>query len=121
MMKPGADPVKQFGMIPNLQKDRKGTNMKKELEVDTVTLFTDDGEVECGIVTILQMNEKEYIALSPLDEDGEVTEEIWLYQFIRDPSGKDDHDIIFIEDEEEYDQVIDQFDEWLDTLEFEEE
>ena len=52
--------------------------MKKELEVDTLTLFTDDGEVECGIVNVMEVNGKEYIAVSPLGEDGDVTEDIWF-------------------------------------------
>lgn len=92
-----------------------------ELEVDVVTLMTDDGEVDCGIITVFEMNGREYIAISPLDEQDELSEEVWFYQFERDSSGGDEHDLIFIEDEDEYEQVADQFDEWLDTLEFEEE
>ena len=99
----------------------KETEVELELEVDVVTLMTDEGEIDCGIVTVLELNDKEYIAVSPLDDEGELTEEIWFYQFERDPSGGDAHDIVFIEDEDEYDQVVDKFDEWLDTLEFEEE
>ena len=38
-----------------------------ELEVDVVTLMTDDGEVDCGIITVFEMNGREYIAISPLD------------------------------------------------------
>lgn len=95
--------------------------MKKELEVDTLTLFTDDGEVECGIVNVMEVNGKEYIAVSPLGEDGDVTEDIWFYQFERDSSGGNEHEIVFIEDDDEYEQIVDKFDEWLDTLEFEEE
>ena len=99
----------------------KETEVELELEVDVVTLMTDEGEIDCGSVTVLELNDKEYIAVSPLDDEGELTEEIWFYQFERDPSGGDEHDIVFIEDEDEYDQVVDKFDEWLDTLEFEEE
>ena len=97
--------------------------MEKELElaVDVVTLMTDDGEVDCGIITVFEMNGREYIAISPLDEHDELSEEVWFYQFERDVSGGDEHELIFIEDEDEYEQVADQFDEWLDTLEFEEE
>ena len=29
-----------------------------ELEVDTITLFTDDGEIECAILTTLELNGK---------------------------------------------------------------
>lgn len=101
---------------------RKGRKMEKELEleVDVVTLMTDDGEIDCGIITVFELNNKEYIAISPLDENEELSEEVWFYQFERDKSGGDEHDLIFIEDEDEYEQVVDQFDEWLDTLEFEE-
>lgn len=92
-----------------------------ELEVDTITLFTDDGEIECAILTTLELNGKEYVALTALDEEGDYSEDVWFYEFKEDVSGKDDHELIYIEDEEEYDQVIDKFEEWLDTCEFEEE
>ena len=85
--------------------------MEKELEL----------EVDVGIITVFEMNGREYIAISPLDEHDELSEEVWFYQFERDVSGGDEHELIFIEDEDEYEQVADQFDEWLDTLEFEEE
>ncbi len=93
----------------------------KELGFDTMTLTVDDGkEVECGVVTLLEMHGKEYIALSPLDENEEFTEDVWLYGFQKDPSGGEDHKLIYIEDEEEYEEIADQFDEWLDLCEFEE-
>ncbi len=95
--------------------------MKRELEVDTVTLFTDDGEVECGVVTVLEMSGREYVAVSPLDNEGDLSDEFWFYRFERDATGGDDHDIISIQSEEEYEQIVDKFEEWLDTLEFEEE
>ncbi|MGN1167695.1 MAG: DUF1292 domain-containing protein [Lachnospiraceae bacterium] len=91
-----------------------------ELEVDTVTLFTDEGEIECAILTTLELNGKEYVALSELDKDGDFSEDVWFYEFKEDPTGGDDHELIYIEDEDEYEQVIDKFDEWLDTCEFEE-
>lgn len=91
-----------------------------ELEVDTVTLFTDEGELECAILTVLELNGKKYVAVSELDENGDFSEDVWFYEFKEDMSGGDDHELVYIEDEEEYDQVIDKFDEWLDTCEFEE-
>lgn len=91
-----------------------------EVEIDIVTLETDDGDMDCGVITMLEIDDKEYIALSPLDENEELTEEVWFYHFKRDPSGADQHEIIFIEDEDEYDKVAEAFGEWLDTLEFEE-
>lgn len=95
--------------------------MGRELEIDTVTLtFEDDQEIECGVVTILNMQEKEYIVLSPLDEEGEFTDDIWIYRLIPGATDEDEPEILYISDDEEYEQAVDKFDEWLDTCEFEE-
>ena len=37
----------------------------------TVTLELDDGEVECAVITILTVENKDYIVLLPLDENGD--------------------------------------------------
>ena len=49
----------------------------------TVTLTLDDGTVqECVILTIFQAGDKNYIALLPLDENGENEDgEVYLYRF----------------------------------------
>lgn len=91
-----------------------------ELEVDTVTLFTDEGEIECAILTTLEVNGKEYVALTELDENDNFSEDVWFYEFKKDPSGGDEHELLYIDDEDEYEQIADKFDEWLDTCEFEE-
>lgn len=88
----------------------------------TVELTLDNDEVvQCGILTILEAGDKEYIALLPLKEDGEPNEEgdVFLYRYIEE-EGKEP-DLENIEDDEEYEVVADLFDEWLDTQEFEEE
>ena len=48
----------------------------KELDEEmTVSLDLDDGTtVVCSIVTIFEMNDKDYIALMPLDEEGNAEE-----------------------------------------------
>ena len=44
----------------------------------TVTLELDDGEVECAVITILTVEDKDYIVLLPLDENGENEDgEVW--------------------------------------------
>ncbi len=49
-----------------------------------VTLSLDDGsEVECAILTIFELEEQNYIALLPLDEDGN---DALIPLFIRHPS-----------------------------------
>jgi len=88
-------------------------------EKDTVTLtLDDDTEVECEIVSIFPVGEKEYIALLPLEgaeaEDGEV----FIYRYTETADG--DPDLENIEDDDEYEAVADAFDELLDSEEFDE-
>ena len=84
----------------------------------TVTLNLDDGTtVECLTVGIFEAaNKKNYIALLPLDEDGQNHDgEVYLYRFIEE-NGEPGLDNIM--DDEEYDIASDAFDEWLDNQEF---
>ena len=55
----------------------------------TITLtMDDDTEVECAILTIFPVENKEYIALLPLDENGQnETGEVYLYSFSRTADG----------------------------------
>lgn len=88
---------------------------------DTVTLTLDDDEVvECAIIEVFPAGDRQYIALLPLDDDGEqATDEVFLYRYI-DNGGEKDPDLENIEDDNEYELVADAFDELLDTLEYEE-
>lgn len=92
------------------------------LETQVVTLTLDDNEeVECAIVTTYEIEDKEYIVLLPLDENGENEDgDVWIYRFVRDTTGGNDHEILNIDDDDEYEIAIDKFDEWLDTQEFNE-
>ena len=51
----------------------------------TVTLDLEDGSsVECAIVTILTVNNQDYIVLLPLDENGENEDgEVWFQSILR--------------------------------------
>ncbi|MBU5428465.1 DUF1292 domain-containing protein [Kineothrix sp. MSJ-39] len=89
----------------------------------TVTMELEDGEsVTCAIITILTVNEKDYIILLPLDENGENEDgEVWIYGYKEDESDPNaEPELFFIEDEDEYDAVSDAFDEYLDQVEFDE-
>lgn len=89
------------------------------LNVKQVTLTLEDEEVLCEIITLFECDGKEYIVLLPLDENGENEDgDVWIYEFKRDTEGGDDHELVNIEDDDEYDHVADLFDEWLDTQEF---
>lgn len=85
-------------------------------ENDTVTLTLDDNtEIVCDVVAIFPCGERNYIALLPQDsgEEGDV----YLYEF-RETDGEPE--LINIESDDEFEQVSDAFDEWLDSEEFDE-
>lgn len=94
-----------------------------DAEEMTVTLDLDDGSsVTCAVVTILTVAKKDYIALLPLDENGENSEgEVWFYRYHEDEQNPNEEpELEYIEDDEEYDAVVDAFDEYLDSTEFDE-
>ena len=83
----------------------------------TVTLTLDDGTVqECVILTIFQAGDKNYIALLPLDENGENEDgEVYLYRF-EEVDGQPS--LSNIESDDEYEAAADAFDEFMDNQEF---
>ncbi len=89
----------------------------------TVDLELDDGTtVTCAIITILTVQEKDYIALLPLDENGENQDgEVWFYRYFEDENDPNaEPELEYISDDEEYEIVADAFDEYLDNAEFDE-
>lgn len=88
----------------------------------TVTLELDDGDVDCAVVTILTVDEKDYIALMPLDENGENEDgEVWFYGYKENKADPNEEpELIYIEDDAEYEKVEEAFDEYLDNCEFDE-
>ena len=89
----------------------------------TITLTLDNDEtIECSILTVYEAAGKNYIALLPLDENGNNDDgEVWFYQY--EENENDPHEepkLTYIDDDEEYDNVADAFDEYLDSVEFDE-
>ena len=76
----------------------------------TITLtMEDDTEVECAILTIFPVDAKEYIALLPLDEEGQNHDgEVYLYSFTRTAEGAPM--LSNIESDEEYNKAAIAFD-----------
>ncbi len=68
----------------------------------TITLTLDDNsEIECAIITVFSANEKQYIALLPLDENGQNLDgEVFLFTFALAPDGSPI--LANIESDEEY-------------------
>jgi uncharacterized protein YrzB (UPF0473 family) len=84
-----------------------------------VTLTLDDGsELECAVLCIFPVAEKDYIALVPADAEEEEDSEIFLYQFVEHDN--DEIELLNIEDDEEFEAVSDAFDELMDNEEFDE-
>ena len=90
-----------------------------ENESLTVTLTLENNEeLECAVLNIFEADEKEYIALLPLDENGDNTVgQIYLYRFI-DNGEEEEPGLENIEEDEEFDRVSAIFNEWLDTQDF---
>ena len=94
-----------------------------EDEEMTVEIELEDGTVvNCAVITILTVKEKDYIVLLPLDEQGENADgEVWFYGYKENPADPNEEPVLdYIEDDAEYEQVADAFDEYLDNCEFDE-
>lgn len=74
--------------------------MKPEVDKIYLTL-TDDTEVECNIIGTFEVDENEYIALIPIEED-----EVLLYRFKEDENNLE---LINIEDDEEFEMASEAF------------
>lgn len=106
----------QYGMKYNTDSKEKIMNENESLTV-TLTLENNE-ELECAVLNIFEADEKEYIALLPLDENGDNTDgQIYLYRFI-DNGEEEEPGLENIEEDEEFDRVSAIFNEWLDTQDF---
>lgn len=98
-------------------------NITPEDEEMTVTLDLENGtSVTCAIVTILTVNEQDYIVLLPLNDKGENEDgEVWFYRYHEYENDVNaEPELEYIDDDDEYETVADAFDEYLDSAEFDE-
>ena len=94
-----------------------------EEEEMTVELELDDGSiVNCAVITILTVSSRDYIVLLPLNEAGENEDgEVWFYRYSENPDDPNEEpELDYIDDDEEYENVAEAFDEYLDDCEFDE-
>lgn len=103
-------------MENNKENEFKDEEMTVELELDG------GAKVTCAIITILTVQNQDYIVLLPLDENGENTDgEVWFYRYFEEESDPNaEPKLEYIEKDEEYELVVDAFDEYLDNVEFDE-
>jgi uncharacterized protein YrzB (UPF0473 family) len=101
---------------------KENTNGYDDEEM-TVELELEDGTmVNCAIITILTVNNNDYIVLLPLDEDGNNDDgEVWFYGYKEDEANPNaEPELRYIDDDDEYEIVADAFDEYLDNVDFDE-
>lgn len=78
-----------------------GHEHQEEMDVMYLTL-DDDTEIECAVLGLFEIEDKEYIALLPVGE-----EDVYLYEYkeLED----EEFDLLAIEDDEEFDLVSEAF------------
>lgn len=90
-----------------------------ENESLTVTLtLENDEELECAVLTIFETDGREYIALLPLDENGDNDDgQVYLYRFI-DNGGDEEPGLENILEDDEFERVSEAFNEWMEEQDF---
>ncbi|MCI8482752.1 MAG: DUF1292 domain-containing protein [Lachnospiraceae bacterium] len=101
---------------PNTRPEQN--NLEEEEEILVTLSLDDDSEVECRILTIFDLEDKDYIVLLPLDENGNDNpdDEVFIYRYFEDDDGNPS--LENIDNDEEYEAVTDRFDELLDEAEW---
>ncbi|HIW41705.1 MAG TPA: DUF1292 domain-containing protein [Candidatus Mediterraneibacter vanvlietii] len=90
-----------------------------ENESLTVTLtLENDTELECAVLAIFEAEGTDYIALLPMDEDGESDDgQVYLYRFI--DNGEDEEPgLENIEDDDEFERASEAFNDWMESQDF---
>ena len=90
-----------------------------ENESLTVTLtLENDEELECAVLTIFETDGREYIALLPLDENGDNDDgQVYLYRFI--DNGEDEEPgLENILEDDEFERVSETFNDWMEEHDF---
>lgn len=98
----------------------KQEELKEEDDIRVTLNLDGNRDVECKILTIFEAGKQDYIALLPLDENGNENAEgeVYIYRYFEDKEGNPS--LENIESDDEYEIVADRFDELLDEAAFEE-
>lgn len=105
-----------MGKNPNLNDEYDDRDM-------TVTLYLEDGEVNCSIQTIFECNGNDYIVLVPIGEDNAPVDDdtFWIYGYSENPDDSNEEPVLrYISDDEEYELVEDRYYELCDDQYFDE-
>ena len=90
-----------------------------ENESITVTLTLDnDEELECAVLGIFQADSRDYIALLPLDENGDDEDsQVYLYRYI-DNGEEEEPGLENILDDAEFELASNAFNDWMEEQDF---
>lgn len=86
------------------------------MEIIITLILDDDSELDCRVLTIFEVQGKDYVALVPVAD--EESEDVYLYRYYESEDGVPS--VEYIEDDDEYEIVDEAFDEWLDSQEYDE-
>lgn len=101
-----------------MEKDTNLESINDNLEEKRIVYITleDDTELECVVLGIFDVNDREYIAVMPTDKAEDEEGEVYLYRYNELEDGTPELDNI--ETDEEFEIVQDAFEELLDEEEF---
>ena len=90
-----------------------------ENESLTVTLTLDnDEELECAVLGIFEADSRDYIALLPLDENGDDEDsQVYLYRYI-DNGEEEEPGLENILDDAEFELASNAFNDWMEEQDF---
>lgn len=103
--------------------DEKNLDSEYPEEEMSVELRLDDGRtVMCDVITIFEVGGADYVALAPQTNDPLAPEqEVWFYRYSEDPNDENaEPQLAYIDDDTEYEIVLDAFEEYLDEQYFDE-
>ena len=90
-----------------------GCNDEEDMKV---TLELEDGSpLVCDVLAVYPVGDNDYIALTPEDED---SEDVYFFRLEPIEGNEDESELMELEDDE-YDEVVDAFEELLDEDEYE--
>lgn len=93
-----------------------------EEEMSVEIQLEDGRNVMCDVVTILEVAGNEYVVLQPQGQSPvEPEQEVWFYRYSENPDDPNEEpQLEYIDDDNEYDLVLDAFEEYLDNQLFDE-
>lgn len=92
----------------NPDHDHEHHHHDHEEEMDIIHLtLDDDSSLDCGVLGIFEVEDKEYIALVPLEEEEGQENDALLYEYKDQEDGE--FELSLIEDEDEFNSVVDAF------------